>query len=225
MKRLIYVLVWATLGLASVPAFALPSLQLDILGGYYNQTGNSLYDDQTVVASRQNFTLYALMELSRKTPLGDTYYLSMALFPNTASTGDPGSFIFNGRTIDVSEDMVYGNPGLPAHGIYQTNYFLYDFTFNHENTVGRYNVQDDPGGFGQPGSSLYYAAFNVDTSGLASGLSIHFDLFNSKTKAPFSHDAQSFASESHYAIPEPATFLLLASGLAGLISLRRSKQS
>lgn len=220
MKKWICLTVCLALGCISVPVLALPSLQLDIGGGYYNSSGNPLYNDETVVATGQNFTLYALMETSKKTSLSDTYYLSMALFPRTASPGDPGSFIFNGRTINVTTDMLYGNPGLPAHDIFQTNYLLYGFNFNPQNTVGKYNVQDSPGGFGQPGTGLYYTAFNVDTSGLGNGLSVHFDLFNSETKAPFSHDAQS----GNAPIPEPATFGLMASGLAGLLGFKRLKK-
>ncbi len=85
----------------SLPVFAVPFLQLDIGGGYYNPASNDpgynpRYDPETIVAPGNSFTLYALMKEGKKTSVNDTYYLSMAFYPGLEKASpDPnfGSFI------------------------------------------------------------------------------------------------------------------------------------
>lgn len=221
---LFFLLVW------SPSVFAVPSLQLDILGGSYDS------GTQTIVSSSNQFTLYALLKPTLTNTLSDTYYISAAITPMVAANADLGSFQFNGETVDVTGDMVYGVPPLEQiatlqgwdandlgqHGIYPTYFREFEFQFSTSNRANEYNTQDDAGQgpTADPAGPLYYAAFSVDTSGLSPGYAIHFDLYNTTVRnsgdvdrtgfAPFSHDAQSAT------VPEPSAILLLGSGLMGL---------
>jgi hypothetical protein len=225
------------LGLAvvlwAVPAFAIPTLQLDILGGTYDS------GTQTIVAQSDPFTLYALLRPDSRNPLSDWYYVSASILPEIGPPGaDLGSFVFDGMTIAATADMIYGVPpmesvvtrqgwdrgDLPRHGIFATYFSEFAFQFSPANRAALYNTQDDAGAGPTPDplGSLYYAAFTVDVSGLDPGYALHFDLYNSKLLrsgdiditqfAPFSHDAESMPTP----IPEPSTLLLLAPAIAGV---------
>lgn len=87
---------------------------------------------------------------------------------------------------------------------------------------------------------MYYASFNVDTSRLAAGDAVHFDLYTAVYRpgsasgygsgpgdldvgqfAPFNRDAQSLDAPA--VVPEPSTIMLLGSGLVGLGVWERRK--
>lgn len=224
MKKLFLVLMLCS-GLLSNAAMAYNMLQIDIVGG--------TYDGDTTITADSTFTLVAL--LNPYSGLFDSFenndfYLTAALVPT--QTTDPGlvpTIASHNATIAEGE---YGKPHndwsvLPSHGIFQTWYWQYQFRFDIDNKVGQWDVADDldyiPVQQNSVDPFFYAAYFDVDVSGLRSaGYEVHFDLYMPKPdgsiiKAPFSHDAQSSP------VPEPATMLLLGSGLIGMAGIGRKK--
>ena len=225
------------IGLTLVPfipplAFSYPTLQLDIEGGWYNDTWG-LQTEETIVASSSSFDLYALLIPDSKNKLDDWYYISAALVPNTLKPGgNLGYFVFDGQTVSVTRNMNYGVPPLEAalgpdkgdlapHGIFETYFVEFPFQFGNEQ-IDPYDTQErakSGGSIPSSGSRMYYKVFHVNVSGLEPGYLIHFDLYTKLSKegdfdvsefAPFSHDAESRR------VPEPSTLLLLGGGLLSL---------
>lgn len=235
------------------PAQAVPALQLDIAGGTYDTA------TQTIMASGNSFSLYAygLASGSGAVSLTEKFYISMSLVPATSTSGSFGSFTVNGTTINATSGMTYGTApietlsslqgfdsgDLAQHGIFPTYFAEKQFTFSTPTTnqSGIYNTQDHAGWGPQAGTGMYYEKFDFNIAGLASGLGLHFDLYNEtisicgKAKnctsgdvdvnkfAPFSHDAQGMVTTP---IPEPETYAMLLAGLGlmGFVARRRSKR-
>jgi hypothetical protein len=170
-----------------VPASALPLLQLDILGGRYDAV------TETIVAQDDVFTLYAYQTPKKGAPLDQSdHFISAAVVPKTGPAHESlGSFVFDGHTVNVTEEMFYGNPpidvieardrgDLPRHAIFPSYFSEFPFQFSPLNRAQAYNTQDAPGSGPTPDPSgrMYWAAFAVDVSGLADGYDLHFDLYS-----------------------------------------------
>lgn len=233
----------AALGSVPLEAYATPVLQLDIAGGTYD------YTLQSIVTDADQFTVYALIKPTSTNPITDsngqphTYYISVAISPAVDDPTPLGYFTFNGTYVDVTGDMYYGIPpyeellskdkgDLGPHGIYPTYFREFAFTFSSSNRITEYNSQDDPGANITPNANgtMYYAVFSIDRSGLDDNYGLHFDLYNSSAKngdvditkfAPFSHDAETVPGQP---VPEPATLLLMGSGLTGLYLSRKLRK-
>ena len=212
---------------AAASGFAVPTLQLDVVGGIYDE------ETETIVApSGEEITLVALLtprpsdDLAEM--LGDTYFVSAALLPAVEESGDLGSFMFQtgggeAQTVDATGDMAFGVPpgeplqafdakDLSKHGVFETYFSEFSFMFNEDQEAATYNSQDTPGGdLDLLGTGTFFRRFTVNTSLLASGFNLHFDLYStemvgdieslslSETSedlfdrdwfAPFSHDAR-----------------------------------
>ena len=240
---------------AAAPGFAVPTLQLDVVGGTYDE------ETETIVGpSGEEITLVALLTPSGSDDLAEmTYFISAALLPAVEGAGDLGSFTFApeggaAQTVRATVDMVFGVPpgeplqgfdakDLSKHDVFETYFSEFRFMFDQSQEAATYNSQDTPGGdLDLTGTGTLYQTFTVNTSLLASGLNLHFDLYNvvtvgeiellslSETSedlydrdrfAPFSHDA----GTTRYGMPEPTTLLLLGAGLTAIAVIRRRKES
>ncbi len=232
---------------------AVPLLQLDIAGGYYDPT------TQTIMSNGPVFTLAAVLTPQQGATqtqidalLSDTYYVSAALTPQYGpETGTLGSFSFAGATNNATQDMYYGTPpidtlglnkdpgDLQPHGIYPTYFNEFAFQFSPLNKTVEYNTADNPGGLTpDPTGTSYYASFAVDTRLLDPNYFIHFDLYdtlvhncskNNTSPACVDIDVNHFAPFSHDAqssppVPEPASMLLIGGGIgAGILRRLRRK--
>jgi hypothetical protein len=233
-------LLFVAFALITSSGMAIPTLQLDILGGTYDPV------TETILSNGSTFTLLALLtpgngmtESEVEELLGYEYYISAALTPQVETGADLGSFDFDGTTVDATDDMVYGVPpidivqghdagDLPKHGIFPTYFSEFGFMFDGTSTTSAYNSAEYPGGslFDPTGEGAYFASFNVSTSSLASGYELHFDLYGAEPQSP-DIDITQFAPFSHDGgsqVPEPGTSLLLGSGLLLLFALHRRRR-
>ena len=167
-----------------------------------------------------------------KVDIDSTFYITAALVPMESSYSG-SSYVdllsYDGAS-NVSGPSAVPTSGTPyslqTHSIFPTTYWEWSFKFDGTAGITPYNVADlpdvDPTYNNPPNPGDFYGAvFDLDVSGLlAEGYYVHYDLFGFDAegkivKAPFSHDATS--------APEPATMLLLGSGLLGFGVFGRKK--
>ena len=185
--------------LLSGAALAEPKLQLDIDGGTYDTTS------EDVVISSSTFTVLALCDVSITTQctdggVGEFFFVSISLRDsdgNAVAQTDPdlGYIVVNDDQIDVTSEMVYGEPpadqflldgDLPGHGAFPTYFYELGVDFIVGDTCGaaQYNVQETPGDCDRSGTASYFYEINVDVSNLADGYGLHFDLYNASVMVP-----------------------------------------
>lgn len=190
------------------PAEAVPSLQLYAEG--------AIFDSLTETWVSSSVTPFNLQVIGANNVIEDVY-LAIAV-----PTGETGTITVNLTAIGP---FTFGTPitgdgtYLPSHGIYPADfatYFMGDFGLVQ--TV--YDMQP-----GETGSAMgEIKTVSVSISGYSWA---HFDAYDhilSKNKikyvfAPFSHDAETSTNP----IPEPASLLLLGSGLFALKILGHGK--
>jgi hypothetical protein len=244
-------------------AEAIPLLQLDMKGGVYDPVTQTIvasggaFELYAILTPKTNATAADIAAL-----LADTFYVSVAITPQLSTPSSLGSFTFGqtgstATTVSVTGDgpggdmdMTYGvpplenflslqghDPGdLAQHGVFPTYFAQFAFNFTSASQTLPYDVQNNPGGLTPTANGgAYYISFSGNSSLLAAGYNLHFDLYSSEVLncgkkgfpncsdvdvdkfAPFSHDAGTTQ------VPEPSSALFAALGLAAAVArFRRS---
>ncbi len=178
----------ALLGL-SLCANAIPTLQLGIAGGTYDNVS------ETIIASSNAFSLYAYLIPDSDNNISETYKISMAITPQVSSPQNLGSFTVNGNVIDATSGMNYGIPpadltiettpggdsdDLQTHSIFPTYFSEESFSFSPTDKTGTFNTAIFPALGPQPGTGMYFKKFDIDVTNLDENYAVHFDLYRTE---------------------------------------------
>jgi hypothetical protein len=244
------------LAFTSSSSLAVPYLQLDIAGGIYDAR------TQTILAPGDHFTLYAYMtglSLTNTTYYLSAALVPRTNDPDQGTFGFNSDYFkigYNGtssiNTVNLATD-IYADYGVPPHfdgsgnalydlgdlarhEVFETIFKEFKIVFKSSSQINPYDTKEralSGGAIPTSGTGMYYATFDVDTSGLSDGNAIHFDLYtlynvpgtndlDVKYFAPFDYDAQSLDPPATQ-VPDASIMFLLGPGLVGLGLLGRRK--
>lgn len=227
----------AALLLAPATARAYPALQLNILGGIYDEVSESIVTD----ADRFTVQAYATRQgrsFTKSEILDAVYYVSFAVTtPDGRPVGDFGTLSVDGVEIGIG-DTTYGTPdGLPPHGVYAAHHYETAFRFDRNDRARPFDTAENAGEAPETsgrGRKMYFASFEVDASDLAPGVGLEIDLYGGEVTpnipgagafrfAPFSHNAARLAGvgPAPSAVAEPGTLAALLTSLLALALCRR----
>jgi hypothetical protein len=249
------VLLAGSMALTSSPSWAVPYLQLDIAGGTYDSATETIVapgDHFTLYAymsgafpSNPNYTYYISAALMNSDPNQGSFIFNSTYF----NTGYNWTALPNQDNIVNFAADRYVDYGVPPHfdpngqdydsgdlalsGIFPTYFKEFKVAFNGVSQISSYDTKTRAIGGGSvptEGMGMYYATFDVNTSGLLPGNAIRFDLYTVVASTSDDLDVKYFALNGAQSldppapsVPEPSIVLLLGPALVGLGLLGRKK--
>lgn len=218
----------AMTALAATPGMALPTLQLGIPGADYVQSGSVDVNGVTVDLTESTITFdnpFTLQVLGATSPEFVDVIFDVKLFVsfehNDFLANSSGTVTVGGVTMGVGDAAFGVPPELVPHGVFPTDYLVFDLPDLNVGTGTDIITNTQPGQTGTDTGVI----LNLNVS-YEDFFYLHFDATGAyekkngdvqTVKAPFSHDADAPPGK----VPEPGTLTLFGFGLAGLGFLRR----